>query len=609
MAIRLLSLAVSVSAVALVMPTALAIAQPQGKVGQYSDVVVQGSILEPEKIEVKDDQELASLLKAPDGFKVEVFARDLINPRMLAVSDDGTLYATRRKVGDVIMLKDENDDGKADSVQTVASRADIHGIAFDGNKVFLVSINDVYTADVNEDGTFGELSRIINDLPDAGQHPNRTLGIGPDDKLYISVGSTCNACDEGNPENATILRAEKDGSSRTIFARGLRNTIGFDWEPTSGVLYGFDHGIDWLGDEEQLEELNRIEQGKQYGWPYVYGMSQFNPQDNPPEGMTFEQWAKQSTEPDLGHTAHSAPMQMAFYHGKAFPEEYRGDAFVAMRGSWNRRPPSGYEVLRIEFENGKPVGSKHFLEGFLIQQQNGGYGYLGRLAGVAVGQDGALYVADDDAGVIYRVSYDGSEGAANDRPANGRQVAAIPNLVQDQPGSKIAIELVKPKGDQAISVRSSFQNDSSIPVEHAADGDNASPKLEWSDAPQATKSFVVIADDPDATQPKPFVHWIVYDIPGGVTSLREGLPTGPTLVEPKGIKQGVNSSGSTGYTGPKPPVEDPAHNYHFQVFALDTESLDLEPGATRDAVLQAMEGHVLAEGEVVGKFARAAASK
>src|SRR5690606_41633032 len=104
-----------------------------------------------------------------------------------------------------------------------------------------------------------------------------------------------------------------------------------------GRLYGADHGTDWLGDEEQQEELNLVEQGKKYGWPYIYDFSNFNPQDNPPEGMTLEQWAEQSEEPLLGYTAHAAPMQMTFYTGTAFPEEYRGDAFIAMRGSWNRR--------------------------------------------------------------------------------------------------------------------------------------------------------------------------------------------------------------------------------------------------------------------------------
>ena len=302
------------------------------------------------------------------------------------------LYATRRSVGDVIMLKDEDGDGKADAPVTVASRAGMHGIAFDGDRVFLATVNDVYVADVREDGTFGELERIINDLPDGGQHPNRTLGIGPDDHLYISAGSTCNACAETNPESATLLRASKDGTSRTIFAKGLRNTIGFDWQPESGVLWGMDHGIDWLGDEEQVEELNRLEKGKQYGWPYVYGMGEFNPQDHPPEGITLEQWAELSTEPVLGYTAHSAPMQMVFYDAGGFPEEYRGDAFIAMRGSWNRRPPSGYEVIRVNFEKGEPVGFEPFLEGFLIEREDGGYGYLGRLAGLAVAPDGALYV-------------------------------------------------------------------------------------------------------------------------------------------------------------------------------------------------------------------------
>lgn len=589
----------SASAAMLSLVAATASGQPQGKVGEYSDVTIEGSILEPEKIQISDDAELTSLIKAPDGFNVEVFARDLINPRMLAVSDAGHLYATRRSVGDVIMLKDGDGDGKADGFQTVASRAGMHGIAFDGSQVFLATVNDVYVADVKEDGTFGELKRIINDLPDGGQHPNRTLAIGPDDMLYISAGSTCNACAETNPESATILRASKDGKSRTIFATGLRNTIGFDWEPSSGALYGFDHGIDWLGDEEQVEEVNRIEQGKQYGWPYVYGMSEFNPQDNPPEAMTLEQWAKLSIEPVLGYTAHSAPMQMAFYDGAMFPDEYRGDAFVAMRGSWNRRPPSGYEVLRVDFDKGEPVGFERFLEGFLIEQEDGGYGYLARLAGIAVGKDGALFVADDNNGVIYRVSHEGN-------PETTASVARpqAPNAVPEPPASDIAIKLVQPKEDAAIGVTAPFDNGSSMPVQYSADGDNASPKLEWSGAPEGTQSFVLIMDDPDAKKPKPFVHWIVYDLPADVASLREGLPTDPTLPDPKGAKQGTNSLGATGYFGPKPPVEDPAHNYHFQLFALDVSSLGLDPGAKREDVLAAMEGHVLAEGEIVGKFKR-----
>lgn len=579
--------------------TGSAAAQPQGDVGEYSDVIIEGSVLEPRKIEIGGDEELAGLIKAPVGFRVEVFARNLVNPRMLAVSDAGTLYATRRSVGDVIMLRDQDGDGKADGVKTVASRPGMHGIAFDGDRVFLATVNDVYVADVLPDGTFGVLKRIINDLPDGGQHPNRTLAIGPDDMLYISVGSTCNACPESNPESASLLRASKDGKTRAIFARGLRNTIGFDWEPSTGALYGFDHGIDWLGDEAQVEELNLIERGKQYGWPYVYGKDEFNPQDNPPEGMTLEQWADMSEEPALGYTAHAAPMQMAFYDGVAFPENYRGDAFVAMRGSWNRRPPAGYEIVRVDFEDGKPVGFERFLEGFLIRQQDGSYGYLGRLSGIAVGKDGSLFVSDDSNGIIYRVSH---EDTAEVTASITRPEA--PKTVAEAAPSEIAVNLLEPKADARIALTAPFEHQAPIPLANAADGDNASPTLGWSGAPEGTKSFVLIVDDPDAKQPKPFLHWSVYDIPAGVTSLREGLPTEPILPDPKGVKQGTNSMGATGYFGPKPPVEDPAHHYHFQLFALDVPTLGLKPGAAREELLTAMKDHVLAAGEVVGTFKR-----
>lgn len=577
-----------------------AAAQVKGKIGEYSDATVQGHIVEPKPMKIADDAELSARLKVPEGFKVEVFARGLINPRMLAISSDGMVYATRRTVGDVIMIRDTDGDGKADVVKTVASRPNMHGIALDGSQVFLVTVHDVYVAPINADGTFGELKRIINDLPDAGQHANRTIRIGPDGMLYISAGSTCNECAEPNPENATILRAKKDGTSRAIFASHLRNTIGFDWEPGTGRLYGADHGIDWLGDEEQPEEFNLIEKGKNYGWPYVYAFSSFNPHMNPPEGITLAEWAKMSTEPLAGYTAHSAPMQMAFKAGNGWPAEYKGDAFIAMRGSWNRRPPSGYEVARVDFERGQPVKVEPFLSGFLSEGSDG-YSTLGRPTGLAFGPDGAMFVGDDTNGVLYRISY------AGDAQTTAAIPASVPNIQMPPSPSEIAIRLAKPKGDAGVKVEAAFKPNERMPVKFSADGDNASPAISWGSAPAGTQSFAIITDDPDAAEPKPFTHWIAYDIPVSVTRLREGLAADPILQDPMGLKQGMNSMGSTGYTGPKPPVGDPPHNYHFQVFALDVPSLGLMPGAKRDDVVQAMKGHVLAAGEVVGKFERPAA--
>ncbi|HZY67476.1 MAG TPA: YbhB/YbcL family Raf kinase inhibitor-like protein [Devosia sp.] len=581
-------------ATALIVGAAPAFAQPKGEVGQYSDVTIEGTILEPEPITVSDDAELASLIKVPEGFAVEVVGRELGNTRMLARHHQH-VYATRRTEGDVILLNDADGDGKYEDFTTVAARPGMHGITFDDSTVYLATVNEIYTAPVNEDGSFGELTRIIDDLPDGGQHPNRTLAIGPDDMLWITVGSTCNACDETNPESATILRAKKDGTSRTIFATGLRNTIGFGFEPTTGKLYGADHGTDWLGDEEQQEEFNLVEEGKQYGWPYVYDFSNFNPQDNPPEGITLEQWAEMSEEPLLGYTAHSAPMQMTFYNGTAFPEEYRGDAFVAMRGSWNRRPPSGYEVTRVDFEGGEPKSWDHFAEGFLIEGEDNGYGFLARLAGIVEDADGSLLLADDFNGILYRISYGEGENA---------EVAEVtpPDVMPKPEISDLAINLVEAEG--ALEVSASFGNEEMMPIEHAAEGHNASPMLSWSGAPDGAQSFVVIADDPDAAEPKPFVHWVAYDIPGTVTELREGLPPEPILQEPKGMLQGQNSRGEVGYYGPRPPLGDPAHHYHFQVFALDVATLGLDPGKPREEVLAAMEGHVLAEGEIVGLYER-----
>tara|TARA_R110002020_G_scaffold85914_3_gene211713 strand:- start:19964 stop:21139 length:1176 start_codon:yes stop_codon:yes gene_type:complete len=358
---------------------------------------ISGHIYKPQQVDATD--ELINQLKMPSGFKISKFAENLGEARMMAASDDGAIYLTVRP-DKVLMLQDTNNDGKADKQQTVITKEGAHGLAIKNDTLYLITVNDVFKGAINDDGTIGELEQIVKDLPDGGQHPNRTLAFGPDGMLYISVGSTCNACKETRDENATFVRVTPDGTNRTIYAKGLRNTIGYDWNE-NGELYAMDHGIDWLGDDEQKEELNLIAEGNDYGWPYIYADGKYNKGDEPPK-MTWAEYAEKTTKPVMLFEAHSAPMNMKFYKGDMFPDEFKGSALITFHGSWNRAEPSGYNIMKLNFENGKPSGSEDFISGFVTDD---GTKKFGRPVGLIELQDGSILFSDDMNGIIYRVSY------------------------------------------------------------------------------------------------------------------------------------------------------------------------------------------------------------
>jgi Raf kinase inhibitor-like YbhB/YbcL family protein len=559
----------------------------------YTNLPITTHIFKPHERPAPD----IATLKVPEGFKIEKIAEKIGNARMIAISPSGVIYISRREEADVIKLNTDDKGSPNGGFERVASRAGLHGITFHEGDVYLATVNEIFRAKVKADGSFGPLEMIIDDLPDAGQHHTRTVQIGPDKMMYISVGSTCNECAEPNPEAATILRVSLDGKKRSIFAAGLRDTIGWGWQPGTGELWGMDHGIDWMGDD-MPEELNRIENGKHYGWPYLYGENKINPRLDASGGMKKSEWVNRSSPMVLGYKGHSAPMQMAFYNSTQFPKDYEGDAFVSMHGSWNRKTASGYEVVRINFENGTAKTIEPFVTGFIS-----GDSESGRPCGTAVTRDGSLIFSDDRNGVLYRVSYVGKETER----AKTLSIPADTMLLQTQSKPNPKLALARAEADAKVSSKitlssKAFQGNGKIPGEYSAYDQDANFDLSWTKGPAGTVSYVIIMEDPDSKAPPlPTLHWLVWNIPASETSLRQGLPKQERIVDPDGLRQGPNVTGSVGYYGPHPSTGDKAHRYHTQIFALDSR-LELPPAADREDVLLAMKGHVLAKGELVGLF-------
>lgn len=346
---------------------------------------------------------LVSRLKVPAGYQVNAIATGLGKPRMMAVNDKGGLYITRRDVGDVLLLEDKDGDGRMESLKTVWSQfLGVHGITIHEGYLYLCSDTHLKRGKISADGSLTDTVTLITNLPEGSQHDNRMIAFGPDKLLYISVGSSCNDCAETNPEHATLLQVQPDFKTRKIFARGLRNTIGFDWHPQTKEIWGVDNGTDWRSDEFPPEELNRILPDKDYGWPRVFAKQQVDETREDPVGSTKAAYAK-TTEPSvLEFPAHSAPIDFRFLtKAKIFPKDFQDDALVVWHGSWNRKQPEGYKVQRIKFENGQPTGVEDFFSGFLSAD---GKTRFGRPAGLAISNEGSLYISDDESGVIYSIT-------------------------------------------------------------------------------------------------------------------------------------------------------------------------------------------------------------
>lgn len=355
--------------------------------------------------------QMVKLLKPAPGWQVSVAAYGLGRPRMLYTGPNGQLYVTRRDGGDVLMLKDTNNDNVFDDLVTVAADfKGVHGITIKDGWMYLCNNTQLRRYRMNADGTLTGMEVLINDLPNAGQHPNRTIDFGPDGMLYITIGTLCNDCKESDAEVSSILQVDPKTWKRTIYASGLRNTIGFDWHPKTNELWGMDNGGDGKGNRWPPEELNMIVKNGIYGYPFAYGKREVDQSREDPAGDIKESWVKNTESSVLEFSAHMAPIGFQFFaDSNNVPAGYTGDALVCWHGSWNRSKPVGFKVQRVHFENGKPVRASDFLTGFLKP------GFLffkrktrfGRPAGITITPSGVVYISDDANGVIYAVKQTG----------------------------------------------------------------------------------------------------------------------------------------------------------------------------------------------------------
>lgn len=332
-------------------------------------------------------------LQIPQGWTANVFVSGTPGARFFAIRDDGVLFLSLSKEGKVIALPDANGDGVADRIVTVLSGLDYpHGLAFHGSWLYVAETTRVMRyRDLNGDYHPDLTQSVIVNLPQGGNHISRTIAFGPDDKLYVSVGSSCNACVDDS-RRAAILRYTSDGEKEEVFASGLRNAVGIVFHPETGELYATDNGRDFLGDNEPPEEVNIVKEGKNYGWPGCYG------DRRPDPDLKSSQEFCDSTEPPyLKMQAHSAPLGLRFLVEKNIPPEYKGSLLMAYHGSWNRSDKTGYKIVRARVA---PTG-EIVIDDFAVGWKREGEVW-GRPVDIIVGARGAVYVSDDKAGAVYR---------------------------------------------------------------------------------------------------------------------------------------------------------------------------------------------------------------
>ncbi len=339
-------------------------------------------------------------IELPPGFVIELYADNVPNARQMARGDRGTIFVGSRMDGKVHAVIDSDGDHEADRVVLLAEDLFMpSGLAVHEGDLYVAEVHRIWRFDDIEDhlDASPKPTLVTDRLPEIRHHGWKFIAFGPDGWLYVPIGAPCDTCESEDPEFASIVRMRPDGTGREIVARGVRNTVGFDWHPETGRLWFTENGRDWMGNDIPPDELNVVrEPGEHFGYPYCHGTGISDP------WFGRQRPCSNFTPPAIELAPHAAAIGMRFYDGTAFPAAYRNQAFIAEHGSWNRDDPIGYRITVVHIDGDRATKYETFAEGWLEEPRA-----WGRPADVLVMPDGALLVSDDEADAIYRISYRG----------------------------------------------------------------------------------------------------------------------------------------------------------------------------------------------------------